>query len=93
MTNNAHAAAHHARDGILKLLTDEEVARVGPAETGMNLSPGEPYLDLEHLEHGVRIARLTGTMSTANVLPKRFVGEDSWLKILAELATSRASAF
>ena len=84
--NNAQAAAYLARDNILRFLTDEEVARVGTAETAMNLSPGEPYLDFEHLEHGVRIARLTGTMSTANVLPKRFVGDDTWRKILTALA-------
>ena len=86
MQNSPQVATYITRDSILKLLSDEEVARVSTAETAAKLSPGEQYLDLEHIEHGVRVATLTRDMSTANLLPKRSVGDDTWRKILTTLA-------
>jgi hypothetical protein len=83
---NDPQAAYITRDSILKLLSDDEVARVSTAETAGKLSPGEQYLDLEHIDRGVRVATLTRDMSTANLLPKRAVADETWRKILNTLA-------
>ena len=45
-----------ARDNILKLLSNEEVAKVSTAEGTSGLADGEEYLDLEHLDHGIKRA-------------------------------------
>jgi len=91
MQNSPQAAAYITRDSILKLLSNEEVARVSTAETAAKLSPGEQYLDLEHIEQGVRVATQTQAMSTANLLPKRSVADDTWRKILTKLAAPQTA--
>jgi hypothetical protein len=74
------------RDSILKLLSDDEVAKVSTAETAPNLSEGDEYLDLEKLGQGVR--RATGDAAPmGRVLPKKAVHTDTWRKIVTELAT------
>lgn len=75
-----------ARNDILKLLSDQEVANVSTAETEP-LASGEPYLDLEHLFQGVQYARGVASPS-GRVLPKKAVHEETWIKILAQLALS-----
>jgi hypothetical protein len=72
------------RDAILKLLSDDEVAKVSTAEAA-SLTEGEEYLDLEHLEQGVRRAR-PGT-KPARVLPRGAVQEATWRKILVQLSS------
>ena len=49
--------AEVARENILKLLSDEEVAKVSTAEAASGLTEGTEYLDLEHLEQGVQRAK------------------------------------
>jgi hypothetical protein len=88
MQNNPQAAVYITRDSIMKLLSDEEVARVSTAETRIRFVPGEHYVDLLHLEQGVRVATLTKEMSTANLIPRRSVGDDTWRKILSELVAA-----
>ena len=44
--------AEVARDNILNVLSDEEVAKVSTAETASGLTEGAEYLDLEHLDRG-----------------------------------------
>jgi hypothetical protein len=75
-----------ARDTILKLLSDDEVARVSTAETAANLSAGEEYVDLEHLDDGVRRAG-SANPPMGRLLPKKAVEEATWAKILMELPT------
>jgi nucleotide-binding universal stress UspA family protein len=81
---------YETRDGILKLLTDQEVARVSTAETAAHLSPGDQYLDLEQLALGVKQAGDAGGTTTpmGRILPRKAVQEDTWAKILAQLAKS-----
>jgi hypothetical protein len=74
------------RDSVLKLLSDEEVARVSTAETAPRLSDGDEFLDLEHLELGVRRS-LEAATPMAHVLPRKSVQEKTWNRILAHLAT------
>jgi hypothetical protein len=85
MSHDPQTAAARTRYNVLKLLSDDEVARVSTAETAATLSPGDEYLDLDHLEDGVRVATLTRYMSTANLLPKSTVGDATWRAILTEL--------
>jgi hypothetical protein len=72
------------RDGILKLLSDEEIASVSIAETAAQLYDGDEYLDLEHLDQGVRTAAGEDT-PMGRVLPKKAVNETTWKKIISHL--------
>ena len=91
-TANSNArTAYLTRDAVLKLLSNEEIARVSTAETRPRLSDGEEYLDLEHLDQGVRQA--DGAMVPMNdVLPRAAVHEETWRKILTELAAPHGAA-
>jgi hypothetical protein len=78
---------HLARAGLLELLSDEEIASVSTAETADHLMDGDEYVDLEHLEHGVRRARARAAMPPmGRVLPRKAVLESTWTKIVAQLA-------
>jgi hypothetical protein len=84
-------ARYLARDRILSLLSDSEVARVSTAESAPRLAPGDEYLDLEALDQGVK--RAIGTrIPMGHVLPKKAVNEATWGKILRELASAEVSA-
>lgn len=76
------------RDRILKLLADDEVAKVSMAETAAHLLVGDEYLDLEQLEQGVQRAGGTAT-PMGRALPRKSVHPTTWSKILAALATPR----
>jgi hypothetical protein len=41
------------RNGIMNLLSDEEVARIGTTETVERLLEGDEYVDLNQLDRGV----------------------------------------
>lgn len=77
------------RESILKLLSDEEVARVCTAETQDQLATGEEFIDLKHLERGVRRARppagVLSSVAMARVLPRSALDEATWAKILSRL--------
>ena len=61
-----------ARDSILKLLSDEENARVSTAEAGPRLSEGAEYLDLERLDRGVQRASATTPKATMGPIRLRW---------------------
>ena len=74
------------RDSVLKLLSDEENARVSTAEAASGLTEGEEYLDLEHLDQGVQRAKAsTAKARMGHVLPHSAVSEETWGKILVQL--------
>lgn len=81
---NDKRAAYTTRDGILKLLSDDEVASVCNAETTARLPEGDEYVDLSQLGRGVRRARATTPPPMGRVLPRKAVHEDTWSKILTE---------
>lgn len=83
-------AEYETRDTILKMLSDDEVARVSTAETAVRLSDGDEYLDLEQLNRGVQRAPGAAT-PMGRVLPRKAVDESTWIKILARLATPRSA--
>jgi hypothetical protein len=83
----AERADHTARDTILKLLSDEENAKVSSAEGSPSLAQGEEYLDLEHLDRGIQRADAGMTKGTiGHIVPRRAVHGETWSKILAQLA-------
>ncbi len=80
-------SAYVTRESILKLLSDDEVAKVSTAETASGLEPGDEYLDLEHLDRGV--LRGGATVPMGRVLPRKAVHPGTWTKILAQLTAPR----
>jgi hypothetical protein len=91
-TGASQLAVHQTkRDGILNLLSDEEVARVSTAETAAHLLDGDEYIDLGQLEQGVRRAVGTAT-PMGRVLPRKAVHENTWSKIVTRLGASTSTA-
>ena len=86
---NAKRSEYMTRHAVLKLLSDEEIARVSTVEGAPRLSEGDEYLDLDQLEQGVRLAQGMGT-PMRRVLPRKAVSEDTWSRILEELTPSLA---
>ena len=77
------------RHNLLKLLSDEEIAKVSTAETRVTLAPGEEYVDLEQIEQGVKKAQ--GATPMGRVLPRKAVHESTWQSILVELQHAEAA--
>ena len=73
-----------ARESVLKLLSDDEVASASTAETATRLLDGEEYLDLEELARGVQQAKKSGP-AMGRVLPRKAVHKDTWSKVLTLL--------
>ena len=87
---NDDKAAYITRERVLKLLTDDEVAKVSLSETQHHLENGDEYLDLEQLNLGVLSSG--GNMTPmGHVLAKKAVHANTWARILAQL-TARARA-
>lgn len=61
-------AAYITRDTIMRLLSDEEVARVSTAETEAHLTDGDKYIDLEKPDQGVCRASFGTTTPMGHVL-------------------------
>jgi hypothetical protein len=76
---------HLTRVGVLEMLSEEEVASVGRAESAAVLADGDVYVDLARLDQGVRRAR-GATTPLRPVLPKKAVHEDTWRSLVEHLA-------
>jgi hypothetical protein len=83
---DAQRAEQISRDTILKLLSNDEIAKVSTAEAASGLAVGAEYLDLEHLERGVQHFVAATSVAMGHVLPRSVVSADTWSKILAKLA-------
>jgi len=79
-----------ARDAILKLLTDDEVAKVSLAEVASGLVNRAQYVDLAHLDRGVQTAGILNKAKAGDVIPRAAVSAETWSKIIAGLATSKS---
>lgn len=77
------APTYVSRDEALRHLTDNEAARVSAAESLAQLALGDEYLDLHHLDHGVRVAAANAG-SIGGVLTRKSVSEGTWLKLVAQ---------
>jgi hypothetical protein len=72
------------RETIVQLLSEDDVVDASVARVAPRLSAGDEYLDLEHLEDGVR--RSSGmTAAMDHLLPKKAVRGETWARILAHL--------
>lgn len=84
MTTPARAD-YVSRDTILRLLSDAETAEVSTAETASGLSEGDEYIDLEHLDQGVRRSDPDAKVIMGHVVPRSAVSAATWARILAQL--------
>ena len=75
-----------SRDTVLKLLSDEETARVSISETKPSLIAGAEYLDLEQLEKGIQRASAANAVAMNGIITRAAVHEDTWKKIQSHLA-------
>jgi hypothetical protein len=79
-------SAYFTRDMLMKLLSDDEVAKVSTAQTAIRLADGDEYVDLEYLEKGVqRALQFARVEPMGNVLARSAVQESTWTKIVALL--------
>ena len=89
---NSHERIDYlTRDGVMKLLSDHEAASVSSAESKEKLDEGDEYLDLEHLDEGVRKADGL-IVIMGRVLPRKAVHETTWSKILAVVGRAAVGA-
>jgi hypothetical protein len=77
-----------ARDGIIKLLSDNEVARVSTAEASPRFAEGDEYIDLENLSLGVRLVH-SPIGALEHLIPKKAVNDVTWTQILALMDTAK----
>jgi hypothetical protein len=80
------------RDNLLKILSDEEVARVSLRETAASLVDGDEFIDLTQIELGVQRAGAGVSSPTLDVLSRKVVHENTWRKIVANLTARRSMA-
>jgi hypothetical protein len=87
-----------ARDRILKLLSDEEIARVSTAEAGNALPDGAEFVDLEQLGRGVQQAKATAPAARgvqraqavsplARLVPRSAVRPETWSNVVSLLSS------
>jgi hypothetical protein len=78
-------------DAIIALLSDDEIENVNKHEAAVGHSDTDEYLDLEHVEQGVRRG-LGPPRPVCRVLPRKAVRETTWARIIASLDADRAQA-
>ena len=88
--NNEKRSEYFTREGIMDLLSDDEIARVTTTEAAKSLTSGDEYIDLEQLDQGVRTAT-AGTVSLpmGRVVSKGSVQERTWNSIVEHLKSRR----
>lgn len=91
MKKNETRAAYLTRETILKLLSDDEVAHVSRAESALQLSDGDEYIDLRAPDRGVRRAAASFTAPMGQVLPRKAVQEKTWREITSLLSAHGAA--
>jgi hypothetical protein len=75
------------RDTILKLLSDDEVAKVSSAEGSVALAIGAEYLDLEQLDRGVQFAKASAKVNMGHVIPRTSVSSETWQRIITNFSS------
>ncbi len=90
MTTEHGRNEYRTRDAILKLLSDDEIARVSMREAGSKLHIGDEFIDLEKLDAGVQTMQATTTVSPKDVLPRKSVHAETWTKVCARVNPVRA---
>jgi hypothetical protein len=85
MITDTKKSDYVSRDAILKLLSDDEVARVSTMEAGARLAIGDEYVDLHNPHLGVRCMDGATTMTMGQVLPRSAVHPATWANICSRL--------
>ncbi len=78
-----------SRKLFIRMLSDEEIARVNAGETSDHLELDEEYVDLNVLSRGVQRA-MAGERPSNVVLPRRAVHVSTWDKLLSHLKNDGA---
>ena len=88
--NNEKRSEYFTRDGLMKLLSDDEIAKVTADESATALVDGDEYVDLEELDKGVRtVAGSTAGIAVGRVVAKKALQQGTWDKVVAQLASRR----
>ena len=69
------------RDQVLKLLSEDEIARMGTEEGSPRLGDGDEYIDLAAPDNGVRSVHGAMQLTTGKVLARKTVSAETWAKI------------
>lgn len=85
MITGTSKSEYVTRDAILKLLSDDEVARVSTAEAGARLAIGDEYVDLHNPHLGVLCMDGTASFKMGQVLLRSAVSRETWANICARL--------
>jgi hypothetical protein len=85
MNTNPAKTDYLTRDAILKLLSDDEIARVSTMEAGPRLGDGEEYIDLHNPHLGVRCMNASTRSTMGQILPRSAVGQETWATICSRL--------
>ena len=89
-SSQSSLAEYVTRDRILKLLSDDEIAKVSTAETAIQLAEGDEYIDLCRLDQGVSCADGIA-IPIRDILPRKAVLAETWLNIVAQLEANMGS--
>ena len=87
--NNDIRKEYITRDTILRLLSDDEIARVSTAETATGLADGDEYVDLDAPDWGVQRAPERPVTPMGHVLTRKAVLDKTWRDIVILLAAHR----
>jgi hypothetical protein len=90
MNTETKRADFNTRDALLKLLSEDEVARLSTNEAGPRLADGDEYIDLEQIRKGVQCVAPYTIVRMGHVLPRSGVRAETWRKICARLAEGLA---
>ena len=90
MNTETKKAIFATRDALLKLLSEDEVARLSTNEAGPRLPDGDEYVDLEQLRKGVQRVAPYSIVRMGHVLPRSAIRAETWRKICARLAEGLA---
>jgi len=87
--NNDIRKEYVTRDTILRLLSDDEIARVSTAETAPRLDDGDEYVDLDAPDRGVQRVTHRPVAPMGHVLTRKAVLDKTWHDIVSLLAAHR----
>ncbi len=76
----------NTRDALLKLLAEDEIARLSTNDAGPRLPDGDEYIDLEQLRRGVQVVAPFSIVRMGHVLPRSGVRAETWRKLCLRLA-------
>jgi hypothetical protein len=88
--NNEKRSEYFTRDGLMKLLSDDEIAKVTTTEAAASLAADDEYIDLEQLDQGVRTASAgMAPIPMGRVVARKAVKSTTWSEIVEHLASRR----